>query len=154
MHGAGHGKLDAVLGQLHHSSDDHGWQRHSDPCPLACARLTGTFSLPGNHQKLNGAGAFLLDFPMRTNYMHARVTRSLVKELFALTVCFWVKPGPGPGLGTPFSYAVPGQANELVLIEWGGNPMELLISDEVKGCGKQSLPASGPMVRLQHPFRT
>lgn len=78
--------------------------------------------------------------------MHARMKRSLVKELFALTVCFWVKPGPGPGLGTPFSYAVPGQGNELVLIEWGGNPMELLISDEVKGCGKHNFPASGLMM--------
>lgn len=78
---------------------------------------------------------------MRTNYLYARMKRSLVKELFALTVCFWVKPGTGPGLGTPFSYAVPGQANELVLIGWGGNPMELLISDEVKWSRKQNFPA-------------
>uniref|UniRef100_H3DLF7 Si:dkey-14o18.2 n=2 Tax=Tetraodon nigroviridis TaxID=99883 RepID=H3DLF7_TETNG len=105
----GHGKLEAVLGQLHHSNDEHG-----------------------NHQKLQRSGAFLLDFPMRTNYLYARMRRSLLKEIFALTICLWVKPGSGPGLGTPFSYAVPGQANELVLIEWGGNPMELLISDEVK----------------------
>lgn len=76
---------------------------------------------------------------MRTNYMHARMKRSLIKDVFALTLCLWVKAGAGPGLGTPFSYAVAGQANELVLIEWGGNPMELLISDEVKTCRRPSL---------------
>lgn len=74
---------------------------------------------------------------MRTNYMYARMKRSVVKEIFALTICLWVKSGTGPGLGTPFSYAVPGQANELVLIEWGGNPMELLINDEVKSHNKK-----------------
>lgn len=64
--------------------------------------------------------------------MYARMKRSVINELFALTICLWVKAGTGPGLGTPFSYAVPGQANELVLIEWGNNPMELLINDKVK----------------------
>lgn len=67
---------------------------------------------------------------MKTNYMYGRMKRSIVNELFALTICLWVKAGSGPGLGTPFSYAVPGQANELVLIEWGSNPMELLINDK------------------------
>ncbi|KAI3358906.1 hypothetical protein L3Q82_015298 [Scortum barcoo] len=84
----------------------------------------------GNHKKLKTPNAFLLDFPMRTNYMYARMKRSVVKEIFALTICLWMKAGAGPGLGTPFSYAVPGQANELVLIEWGSNPMELLINDK------------------------
>lgn len=77
---------------------------------------------------------------MRTNYMHARVKRSPLQELFALTVCLWLKAGAAPGLGTPFSYAVPGQANELVLIEWGGNPMELLIGDEVKSRREREFP--------------
>lgn len=83
---------------------------------------------------------------MRTNYVHARVRRSLAEELFALTVCFWVKAGTAPGLGTAFSYAVPGQANELVLIEWGGNPMELLVSDEVSGCRVVRGPRWGGLV--------
>lgn len=74
----------------------------------------------------------MLDFPMRTNYMYARMKRSLVSEIFALTICLWLKAGAGPGLGTPFSYAVAGQANELVLVEWGNNPMELLINDKVE----------------------
>lgn len=86
---------------------------------------------PGNHKKFKSPSAFLLDFPMKTNYMYGRMKRSIVNELFALTICLWVKAGSGPGLGTPFSYAVQGQANELVLIEWGSNPMELLINDKV-----------------------
>uniref|UniRef100_A0A3B4F0L4 GATA zinc finger domain-containing protein 14-like n=1 Tax=Pundamilia nyererei TaxID=303518 RepID=A0A3B4F0L4_9CICH len=82
------------------------------------------------NQKLKSPTAFLLDFPMRTNYMYGRMRRSVVMEIFALTICLWLKAGAGPGLGTPFSYSVPGQANELVLIEWGSNPMELLINDK------------------------
>lgn len=41
----------------------------------------------------------------------------------------WIKSSATPGIGTPFSYGVPGQANEIVLIEWGNNPIELLIND-------------------------
>lgn len=75
--------------------------------------------------------AFQISFPMRTNYMYGRVKRTLLQEIFALTLCLWIKAGSGPGLGTPFSYSAPGQSNELVLIEWGNNPMELLIDDKV-----------------------
>ncbi|XP_034748458.1 neuronal pentraxin-1-like [Etheostoma cragini] len=107
LRGAGHGKLETVLSQLHHGNPD-----------------------TGNHKKLKSPNAFLLDFPMRTNYMYARMKRSVVNEIFAMTICLRLKAGAGPGLGTPFSYAVPGQANELVLIEWGSNPMELLINDK------------------------
>ncbi|XP_077384335.1 neuronal pentraxin-2 [Festucalex cinctus] len=74
--------------------------------------------------------AFQLSFPMRTNYMHARITRTLPREIFALTLCLRLKAGAGPAMGTPFSYSAPGQANEVVLIEWGGNPVELLIDDQ------------------------
>ncbi|XP_059527455.1 neuronal pentraxin-1 isoform X1 [Myotis daubentonii] len=73
---------------------------------------------------------FQLTFPLRTNYMYAKVKRSL-PEMYAFTVCMWLKSSAAPGVGTPFSYAVPGQANELVLIEWGSNPMEILINDKV-----------------------
>uniref|UniRef100_A0A668AD87 Si:dkey-14o18.2 n=1 Tax=Myripristis murdjan TaxID=586833 RepID=A0A668AD87_9TELE len=85
---------------------------------------------PGNNKKPKSPTAFQIDFPMRTNYMYARMKQPIVNELFGLTVCLWLKGGAGPGLGTPFSYSVPGQANELVLIEWGNNPMELLINDK------------------------
>ncbi|XP_063077466.1 neuronal pentraxin-1-like [Engraulis encrasicolus] len=73
---------------------------------------------------------FQLTFPLRTNYMYAKVRRSL-PEMYAFSVCMWLKSSAAQGIGTPFSYAVPGQANELVLIEWGNNPMELLINDKV-----------------------
>lgn len=53
--------------------------------------------------------------------------------MVSFTVCLWIKSNASPGVGTPFSYAVPGQANELVLIEWGNHPMEILINDKVMG---------------------
>ncbi|MGH0168228.1 UNVERIFIED_CONTAM: hypothetical protein FKN15_054158 [Acipenser sinensis] len=76
------------------------------------------------------ADKFQLTFLLRTNYMYAKVKKSL-PEMYSFTVCMWIKSSASPGLGTPFSYAVPGQANELVLIEWGDNPMEILINDKV-----------------------
>ncbi|KAK5883325.1 hypothetical protein CesoFtcFv8_019664 [Champsocephalus esox] len=107
LRGTGHSKLEAVLNKLHHGNTD-----------LA------------NGKKLKSPSAFMLDFPMKTNYMYARMKRAVVNEVFAMTICLWLKAGEGPGLGTPLSYAVPGQANELVLIKWGTNPMELLINDK------------------------
>nr|XP_697785.3 neuronal pentraxin-1-like [Danio rerio] len=101
-----HSKLDAVLNQLQH-------------------RLT-----EGPRKKTKSTEAFQIGFPMRTNYMYGRVKRTLLHEIFSFTLCLWMKAGIGPGLGTPFSYSVPGQANELVLIEWGNNPMELLVDDK------------------------
>uniref|UniRef100_A0A8C8ST11 Pentraxin (PTX) domain-containing protein n=1 Tax=Pelusios castaneus TaxID=367368 RepID=A0A8C8ST11_9SAUR len=74
--------------------------------------------------------AFRVAFPLRTNYMYVKVKRTLQHEIFAFTVCLWLKSSSAPGVGTPFSYSVAGQANELVLIEWGNNPMELLINDK------------------------
>lgn len=64
--------------------------------------------------------------------MYGRVKRTLLQEIFAFTLCVWIKAGVRPGMGTPFSYSAPGQANELVLIEWGSNPMELLVNDKVR----------------------
>ncbi|XP_052003657.1 neuronal pentraxin-1-like [Xyrauchen texanus] len=101
-----HSKLDAVLNHLQH-------------------RLADT----GSRKKSKATEAFQIGFPMQTNYMYGRVKRSLLHEIFSLTLCLRMKAGFGPGLGTPFSYSVPGQANELVLIEWGNKPMELLIDD-------------------------
>ncbi|XP_053109199.1 neuronal pentraxin receptor [Hemicordylus capensis] len=74
--------------------------------------------------------AFKVTIPVRNNYMYARMKKSL-PELYAFTVCMWLKSKGPTGVGTPFSYSVPGQANELVLLEWGMNPMELIINDKV-----------------------
>ncbi|NWH55145.1 NPTX1 protein, partial [Fregata magnificens] len=85
---------------------------------------------------------FQLTFPLRTNYMYAKVKKSL-PEMYAFSVCMWMKSNASPGMGTPFSYAVPGQANELVLIEWGNNPMEILINDKVRPWGAGRVPGWG-----------
>ncbi|KAF0025228.1 hypothetical protein F2P81_022109 [Scophthalmus maximus] len=73
---------------------------------------------------------FKLSLPQRTNYLYGRITKTL-PEMYAFTLCMWIKSSASPGIGTPFSYGVPGQANEIVLIEWGNNPIELLINDKV-----------------------
>nr|XP_055076656.1 neuronal pentraxin-1 [Misgurnus anguillicaudatus] len=101
-----HNKLETVLSNLHKTPETEPNKKHKNP------------------------DAFQIGFPMRTNYMYGRIKRTLLNEIFALTVCLWLKGGSGPGIGTPFSYSVPGQANELVLIEWGNNPMELLVNDK------------------------
>lgn len=75
---------------------------------------------------------------MQNNYMYARMKKSL-PELYAFTICMWLKSKALAGLGTPFSYSVPSQANEIVLLEWGTNPLELLINDKVSpdGAGRE-----------------
>jgi hypothetical protein len=71
--------------------------------------------------------------------MYARVRKAL-PELYAFTACMWLRSrSGGTGQGTPFSYSVPGQANEVVLLEAGHEPMELLINDKV-GRGRAPLP--------------
>ncbi|CAL1600761.1 unnamed protein product [Knipowitschia caucasica] len=72
---------------------------------------------------------FVMSFPMRTNYMYGVVRRE-VTEMYAFTACLWLRPTEG-GIGTPFSYSVPGQPNELVLLQGAHNPVELLINDKV-----------------------
>ncbi|NXR08919.1 CBX6 protein, partial [Semnornis frantzii] len=74
--------------------------------------------------------AFKVTIPVQNNYIYARMKKSL-PELYAFTICMWLKSKALLGLGTPFSYSVPSQANEIVLMEWGSNPLELLINDKV-----------------------
>uniref|UniRef100_A0A670K2E2 Pentraxin (PTX) domain-containing protein n=1 Tax=Podarcis muralis TaxID=64176 RepID=A0A670K2E2_PODMU len=104
---------------LRHKHVSHGHSSHiSDPlCP------------PGNKVEKQSED-FRVGFPLRTNYMYVKVKRTLHHEIFAFSICLWLKSSSAPGMGTPFSYSVPGQANEVVLIEWGNNPMELLINDK------------------------
>nr|XP_020441886.1 neuronal pentraxin receptor-like [Monopterus albus] len=86
---------------------------------------------------------FVLSFPMRTNYMYGLV-RKEITEMYAFTACVWLKAKEG-GIGTPFSYSVPGQPNELVLLQGVHNPVELLIND--KGA---NLPLPLPQDEWQH----
>lgn len=61
--------------------------------------------------------------------MYAVVTHSMPK-LRAFTICLWLRPAER-GIGTPVSYAVPEQPNELVLLQGLHAPAELLINDKV-----------------------
>uniref|UniRef100_A0A4W3HSG3 Neuronal pentraxin IIb n=1 Tax=Callorhinchus milii TaxID=7868 RepID=A0A4W3HSG3_CALMI len=73
---------------------------------------------------------FKVSLPLQTNYLYAKIKKS-IPEMYGFTICLWIRSRGSSGIGTPFSYAVPGQANEIVLIEWGNNPIELLINDKV-----------------------
>ncbi|NWH42422.1 NPTX1 protein, partial [Chloropsis hardwickii] len=126
----------------------------------------------GNHheEKHHGGprGGFGVLFPLRTDYMFARVRGPVRTPLGAVSACLWLRPGgtpspggapPNPGtprlgtpnsgtppnLGTPFSYAAPGQPNELVLLAWGGRPLELLVDDQAV-----ALSLSPALGRWQH----
>ncbi|KAM9434641.1 neuronal pentraxin-2 [Clarias gariepinus] len=127
----------------HHGNADYGHQRRSPHKPSS-SRSRGSYNKldsvlshlyhrspeTGNHKRPKNPDGFQIGFPMHTNYMYGRIKRTLLNEIFALTVCLWLKGGSGPGIGTPFSYSVPGQANELVIIEWANSPIELLVNDK------------------------
>ncbi|XP_055008744.1 LOW QUALITY PROTEIN: neuronal pentraxin 1 like [Boleophthalmus pectinirostris] len=108
----------------------HGLRNETEQRGRVESTLTSLHQRISDLEKGKTGTIFMVTFPLRTNYMYAKVKRSL-PEMYALTVCMWLKSNASPGVGTPLSYAVPGQANELVLIEWGNNPMELLINDKV-----------------------
>ncbi|KAF7657191.1 hypothetical protein LDENG_00030750 [Lucifuga dentata] len=72
---------------------------------------------------------YRLSFPTRTNYMYA-VVKHPVPKLQAFTICLWLRPADR-GIGTPLSYAVPEQPNELVLLQGLHTPTEMLINDKV-----------------------
>ena len=91
---------------------------------------------PSGSSAYSPPDAFKISIPIRNNYMYARVRKAL-PELYAFTVCVWLRSrSGGTGQGTPFSHSVPGQANEIVLLEAGHDPMELLINDKVSGGGQ------------------
>ncbi|KAJ3615176.1 hypothetical protein NHX12_018744, partial [Muraenolepis orangiensis] len=79
--------------------------------------------------ELSFPDGFVLSFPIRTNYMYGLVRKEM-PEMYAFTACLWLKAKEG-GIGTPFSYSVLGQPNELVLLQGAHNPVELLINDKV-----------------------
>lgn len=106
-----------------------GLEPLNPPCTLSS---DPALSLPGS-SAYSPPDAFKVSIPIRNNYMYARV-RKAVPELYAFTACMWLRSrSGGSGQGTPFSYSVPGQANEIVLLEAGLEPMELLINDKVGG---------------------
>lgn len=104
---------------------------------------TNSFSFHPGNSAFKSPDAFKVSLPLRTNYLYGKIKKTL-PELYAFTICLWLRSSASPGIGTPFSYAVPGQANEIVLIEWGNNPIELLINDKVRPAGVSLGPGSRP----------
>ncbi|KAG6935154.1 neuronal pentraxin 2 [Chelydra serpentina] len=111
---------------LHNETSAH---RHKTETALS-ALLDRVSELEKGSSAFKSPDEFKVGLPLRTNYLYGKIKKTL-PELYAFTVCLWLRSSASPGIGTPFSYAVPGQANEIVLIEWGNNPIELLINDRV-----------------------
>uniref|UniRef100_A0A803SVE2 Pentraxin (PTX) domain-containing protein n=1 Tax=Anolis carolinensis TaxID=28377 RepID=A0A803SVE2_ANOCA len=156
-HGRGHGQSHVEGGHRGHHESGHrthhesGHRAHheselpapavsptsvwTNPLPLHFSVLAAQYHIsdplcPPGYKVEKHSDDFRVGFPLRTNYMYVKVKPTLHREIFAFSICLWVKSSSAPGMGTPFSYSVPGQANEVVLIEWGNNPMELLINDK------------------------
>ncbi|XP_009641933.1 neuronal pentraxin-1 [Egretta garzetta] len=124
-------KNQKAQGRFPHWSRGSSHTSHNKYSSSLCVVIEdGALAIPKGQKDNRPPDRFQLTFPLRTNYMYAKVKKSL-PEMYAFSVCMWIKSSASPGMGTPFSYAVPGQANELVLIEWGNNPMEILINDKV-----------------------
>uniref|UniRef100_A0A8C9U934 Neuronal pentraxin receptor n=1 Tax=Serinus canaria TaxID=9135 RepID=A0A8C9U934_SERCA len=111
------------------ASTDHSQQQHNIEKELNSLQNRVT-ELEHGPLGYSPPDAFKVTIPVQNNYMYARVKKSL-PELYAFTICMWLKSKALAGIGTPFSYSVPSQANEIVLLEWGSNPLELLINDKV-----------------------
>uniref|UniRef100_A0A8C6TQR7 Neuronal pentraxin 2a n=1 Tax=Neogobius melanostomus TaxID=47308 RepID=A0A8C6TQR7_9GOBI len=119
-------ELEEEKSQLYNETAAHR-QRTENTLNALMERIT---ELEKNNNAFKSPEDFKVSLPLRTNYLFGRIKKSL-PEMYAFTICMWLKSSASPGIGTPFSYGVPGQANEIVLIEWGNNPIELLVNDKV-----------------------
>ncbi|XP_034046598.1 neuronal pentraxin-2a isoform X2 [Thalassophryne amazonica] len=119
-------ELEEEKSQLYNETAAHR-QRTESALNSLMERIT---ELEKSNNAFKSPEDFKVSLPLRTNYLYGRIKKS-VPEMYAFTVCMWLKSSASPGIGTPFSYGVPGQANEIVLIEWGTNPIELLVNDKV-----------------------
>ncbi|XP_056609199.1 neuronal pentraxin-2a isoform X1 [Triplophysa dalaica] len=119
-------ELEEEKSQLYNETAAHR-QRTENTLNSLLERIT---ELEKSNSAFKSPEEFKVSLPLRTNYLYGRIKKSL-PEMYAFTVCMWLKSSASPGIGTPFSYGVPGQANEIVLIEWGNNPIELLVNDKV-----------------------
>ena len=74
---------------------------------------------------------FQLSFPSKTVSDYVRFDLlSSVPPLTAFTVCLWVKVGDQSGEGTLFSYSVPNNDNEIVVIDYSS--LKILVNDRWK----------------------
>ncbi|XP_077591285.1 neuronal pentraxin-2a [Stigmatopora nigra] len=119
-------ELEEEKSQLYNETAAHR-QRTENVLNSLLERIT---ELEKNNNAFKSPEDFKVSLSLRTNYLYGRIKKTL-PEMYAFTVCMWLKSSASPGIGTPFSYGVPGQANEIVLIEWGNNPIELLVNDKV-----------------------
>uniref|UniRef100_H3D326 Neuronal pentraxin 2a n=1 Tax=Tetraodon nigroviridis TaxID=99883 RepID=H3D326_TETNG len=119
-------ELEEERSQLYNETAAHR-QRTESTLNSLLERIT---ELEKSNNAFKSPEDFKVSLPLRTNYLYGRIKKTL-PEMYAFTVCMWLKSSASPGIGTPFSYGVPGQANEIVLIEWGNNPIELLVNDKV-----------------------
>uniref|UniRef100_A0A672KSN6 Neuronal pentraxin-2-like n=1 Tax=Sinocyclocheilus grahami TaxID=75366 RepID=A0A672KSN6_SINGR len=119
-------ELEEEKSQLYNETATHR-QRTENTLSSLLERIT---ELENSNNAFKSPEDFKVSLPLRTNYLYGRIKKSL-PEMYAFTVCMWLKSSASPGIGTPFSYGAPGQANEIVLIEWGNSPMELLVNDKV-----------------------
>lgn len=119
-------ELEEEKSQLYNETTAHR-QRTESTLSALLDRIT---ELERSNNAFKSPEDFKVSLPLRTNYLYGRIKKTL-PEMYAFTACMWLKSSASPGIGTPFSYGVPGQANEIVLIEWGNNPIELLVNDKV-----------------------
>uniref|UniRef100_A0A8C5QRT4 Pentraxin (PTX) domain-containing protein n=1 Tax=Leptobrachium leishanense TaxID=445787 RepID=A0A8C5QRT4_9ANUR len=119
-------ELEEEKSLLHNESAAH---RHKTESALT-ALLERVNELEKGSSIFKSPENFKVSLPLRTNYLYGKIKKTL-PELYAFTICMWIKASSSPGTGTPFSYAVSDQANEIVLIELGNHPIELLINDKV-----------------------
>ncbi|XP_065599052.1 neuronal pentraxin receptor [Cyrtonyx montezumae] len=122
-------KILALQKERHAANTDRSQQQHDIEKELN-ALQSRVAELEHGAPGYSPPDAFKVTIPVQNNYMYARMKKSL-PELYAFTICMWLKSKALTGLGTPFSYSVPSQSNEIVLLEWGTNPLELLINDKV-----------------------
>lgn len=70
-----------------------------------------------------------------------------IPKLRAFTACLWLRPAGG-GIGTPISYAVPEEPNEMVLLQGLHAPAELLVNGKVLQESVGSGPEAAPTAKL------
>lgn len=68
---------------------------------------------------------FQLDFPAAGITDQSRLT--IDRNLYAVTICFWMKTTDIDNYGTPFSYATKDNDNTFTLLDYGGS---VAIKDE------------------------
>ena len=79
----------------------------------------------------SGGRNFQLSFPNKSTSDYVRLDLpSCAPPLTAFTVCLWIKSGDKSDDGALFSYALPDEANEILVIDYSS--LKLMVNDEKK----------------------